>query len=347
MGDDIQEDYFEGEDNVGDLRAGGAYDSGEDEGSSAVVVETPAVDAVDSKKNGKEDASDSKALKKKRKFEELKKVIAANKSKKSAEDDAQIAESGESIIQQQPKKGETTMDAESAYTLFVKHMVLDKESGRPLAPLKEIDFTGISAILKDSGLNMPCPIASAITSLLPDFRKLLTKPSDDMGCPVVLVICGAGQRTNRVAGSLQAILQVPVAKLFSKHIKVAEQCETLSAQHYPVATGNPSRLARLVELGALCLKNTRLVIIDGAHDEKNMDVMSNKPQSTDFYTLMGNAVRDVLPSKGKGDTNCLVAIAASGVKFVNNQGGGSGGGQGGVNKKGDGNKPWESKGKYL
>ena len=85
MGDDLAVDYFQDEDNVEELRAGGAYDSGEDPEvtNPAVIVDDP----VAVLKSGKEEeASSAKSLKKKRKFEELKKVIKANKSKSSTEE---------------------------------------------------------------------------------------------------------------------------------------------------------------------------------------------------------------------------------------------------------------------
>ncbi len=299
MGDDLAENYFENEDVVEDLRAGGAYDS-EAEVLDAVPVEISSIveDVVDS----------TKSSKKKRKIEELKKKIA-NKKEKIEKDGAENSSSGSN------RKSHSALTAADAYNIFSTNQVLSKESGKLVAPLEERDFTGVPDTREEK---FPCPIVSSIASLIPDYQNALTQSSEEIGCPLVLVICGAGHRTNRVAGSIQTNLKLPVAKLFSKHIKVTEQVEMLSAKHYPIATGNPNRLSRLVELGALDLKNTQLIVIDAAEDEKNYNVMSNKPQNADFYNFMDTTVRKILPSADARSITKIV-IAASDVRFNNNQ----------------------------
>ena len=53
-----------------------------------------------------------------------------------------------------------------------------------------------------------------------------------------------------------------VAKLFAKHMKLEEQASFLASKRFLFAVGTPNRILKLLEMGALSLQQTRLVVLD-------------------------------------------------------------------------------------
>jgi hypothetical protein len=81
-------------------------------------------------------------------------------------------------------------------------------------------------------------------------------------------------------------LKCKIAKLFAKHFKVEGQVEVLSKQSFPCAVGTPNRLAKLIELGALSLSKTQIILLDEFLDEKRMNLMTMPIVRNDFYSLL-------------------------------------------------------------
>ena len=59
-----------------------------------------------------------------------------------------------------------------------------------------------------------------------------------------------------------------IAKLFAKHMKVAEQQEQLQQHPLCIAAGTPNRLCKLADIEALQLTQLQLVVLDVHQDAK-------------------------------------------------------------------------------
>jgi protein CMS1 len=59
-----------------------------------------------------------------------------------------------------------------------------------------------------------------------------------------------------------------IAKLFAKHIKVAEQQQYLQQHPLCIAAGTPNRLCKLADTEALQLSQLQLVVLDVQQDAK-------------------------------------------------------------------------------
>ena len=59
-----------------------------------------------------------------------------------------------------------------------------------------------------------------------------------------------------------------IAKLFAKHIKVAEQQQYLQQHLLCIAAGTPNRLCKLADTEALQLSQLQLIVLDVQQDAK-------------------------------------------------------------------------------
>lgn len=138
-----------------------------------------------------------------------------------------------------------------------------------------------------------CSFVNAIGTLKKKLQQTGSGGGDtdeERGSPLVLVICASAQRAVEVINSLSQGLKCKIAKLFAKHFKVEEQVEVLSKQTFPCAVGTPNRLAKLIELGALSLSRTQVILIDEFLDEKKLNVMTMPMVRDDFYALLEKSV---------------------------------------------------------
>ncbi|GAB0493469.1 hypothetical protein MMPV_004751 [Pyropia vietnamensis] len=91
----------------------------------------------------------------------------------------------------------------------------------------------------------------------------------------------------------------PVAKLFSKHIKLEESVAVLKAAaasslgHVPLAVGTPSRVLALLEAGTLVLLRSTLVVVDVSRDVKQRMVVDGTDTANEFMCMLG---RHLVPS---------------------------------------------------
>ena len=76
-----------------------------------------------------------------------------------------------------------------------------------------------------------------------------------------------------------------IGKLYAKHFKIHEQISALKDK-IAVAVGTPNRLNKLIQLNALSLKHTRLVVIDTKKDSKNFTILTLKGVREDMYQFL-------------------------------------------------------------
>ena len=94
-------------------------------------------------------------------------------------------------------------------------------------------------------------------------------------------------RANELAKALrQQLNYLRTAKLFGKHIKVEEQQKALEASTYALAVGTPHRVKKLMELEALTLSHTRLVVLDMHEDAKKFHLLNLPGVSIDTAGLL-------------------------------------------------------------
>ncbi|KFY12413.1 hypothetical protein V492_03893 [Pseudogymnoascus sp. VKM F-4246] len=99
------------------------------------------------------------------------------------------------------------------------------------------------------------------------------------GAPHTIIVAGAGQRAAdlaRVVRKLQS-KDAEVAKLFAKHIKLADAVKFLKSKRTGMAVGTPKRLDDLMDDGALQIDRLERIIVDASHiDVKKRGLLEMK-----------------------------------------------------------------------
>lgn len=121
---------------------------------------------------------------------------------------------------------------------------------------------------------------------LPSFlEKFVQNPtklwgaSKKNGTPHTIVITGAGQRAADLARVLKKMQSkdAQVAKLFAKHIKVAEAVTFLKNNRTGMAVGTPKRIEDVMDDGALQVDRLERIVIDASHiDQKKRGILEMK-----------------------------------------------------------------------
>jgi len=283
MGDAIAENYWEGEDQV-DLAVN--YHSDDE------FVE----EGDDSGAEGAEPVVDEKTSKKRKKFEALKEKKKAKLSElaNNEKDGNGKATKGK---QKRPKAFtvEEQIDLiESCRPGNIRNQDnLNFEDGDFVFP----DLEEGSVTKSEKGKKI-CPFVRALSANLEGYKKTLLNnnaPKDDFVCPVLLVLCSSAIRATQIIKSISAkLIKCKIAKLFAKHFKVEEQMEMLSKEYYPIALGTPNRVSKLIELGALSLRRTAMVLVDVTPDSKSFTILTLNEVKNDFYKLL---YTQILPEK--------------------------------------------------
>ncbi|KAJ2157003.1 hypothetical protein GGF46_004800 [Coemansia sp. RSA 552] len=111
------------------------------------------------------------------------------------------------------------------------------------------------------------------------------------GAPQVLILCSSALRVLELIRELRPVsLLRPVMKLFSRHIKIAEQKKLLASTAVDIAVGTPNRVRKLMEDGALKINRLRLVVIDCWQDDKMRVLVDMDDTRQDLFGLW----RDIL-----------------------------------------------------
>lgn len=112
--------------------------------------------------------------------------------------------------------------------------------------------------------------------------------------PMVLIICASAKRAVSILKEIST-LNVRAAKLFSKHMSIADQTTMLENNNYSIAVGTPNRLLKLIEenedeQAALTLDQTELVVIDCFEDAKRFTVCTLNDTAPDLMMFIKEAV---------------------------------------------------------
>jgi len=77
-------------------------------------------------------------------------------------------------------------------------------------------------------------------------------------------------------------VNISIAKLFAKHIKIEEQMHFLQSTVTPICVGTPNRIKKLTENGALTITNCKILIIDTHKDDKKATIFDIHDTKTDL-----------------------------------------------------------------
>jgi hypothetical protein len=177
-------------------------------------------------------------------------------------------------------------EPEDQYELYVQH----KE---PIIPMDFTigNFLTLPSNHSDDSSKNDSLFVRTIDSVFESRAKLIQQmTSDEEGCcsPRVLIICSGARRGCDVINILSRSFKCKIGKLFAKHFRIQEQIEVLKSTYFPIAVGTPNRLYKLIEMGALSLTDTSLVIVDLYEDVKGFHVMTLSDTKKDFYNFMSN-----------------------------------------------------------
>lgn len=161
---------------------------------------------------------------------------------------------------------------------------------------------------EDDSPKKTCPFFKAIRKGLPTFTSLLKEKTEESGCPRIIIICPGAIRATTIRNSLRKILKCRIAKLFAKHFKIQDQIDLLK-QHHPVVIGTPCRIHKLIELGALSLSQTQLIILDLTKDKKNLDILTIPDVKRDVSDFI---LKDVNDEAGHIQITMVESISSSG-----------------------------------
>ncbi len=156
----------------------------------------------------------------------------------------------------------------------------------------------------------PAPtLQGRLKAAVPSWQDTLARAPRDApnGAPTVLVIAGAAlvrvrtlccvsSRACHSPAPAQRVIELirelpefhrgcPVAKLFSKHIKVEEQAATLGTSQVCIGVGTPARLDKLFSMGALSASRLSLVVVDCFRDLKNRTLLDIPETRRDMWLL--------------------------------------------------------------
>jgi hypothetical protein len=133
--------------------------------------------------------------------------------------------------------------------------------------------------------------STLISNFNRDFRITLNSHKV-VGNPLVVIVCSGARAAASVINGISKDMKCKIGKLFAKHFKIKDQVEALKYA-FPIVVGTPNRLSKLISLGSLSLRSTKLVVVDVSKDAKDFSILTMPEVSEDFYTLF---VSDILPN---------------------------------------------------
>lgn len=107
-------------------------------------------------------------------------------------------------------------------------------------------------------------------------KQIMQTAPTSKGAPHTIIVTGAGMRAADLVRAVRSFSTKNnfVAKLFAKHIKLAEAVSFLEGHRTGLAVGTPARLMDLLEQGALSVEHLRRIVVDVSHvDTKKRGVL--------------------------------------------------------------------------
>lgn len=180
------------------------------------------------------------------------------------------------------KKQETTRPEQTAYNEAIAAMNPSLISDYFAKSLKKFSPDSTAIELEEkylptrSILDTTSSSSPRVAKNLPEYLETFCGGKEELSkgqkaSPHTLIITQSGIRTADLAREVRlfATKDVKVAKLFAKHMKLAEAAAFVGKNKISVAIGTPTRPRELIEQGNLKLDKLRRIVIDGSYiDDK-------------------------------------------------------------------------------
>lgn len=294
-------------------------------------------DEVESIQEWKEEATkEAKKLKRQAKFAAMKEKKRQRKAEEEAAnalvegDDAGKASDNAQLTPQEMVR-DLTQHAPVPYRTY------QQQQQAPFFTEEDFFYPALDAsAVTESATKTPCPFVRALSASFPNYKKVLLKTentADKHGSPVMLIVTASAIRATEVIKSVSSkLIKVKIGKLFAKHFKLSEQIEMLSKTYFPIVIGTPNRIEKLIELGALSLKETKVLLIDYTADIKSFTALTLPDVKNDFYKLFYDYVhnekshmkiafiKDTNSASAKGDSGNGVGKGQNAAKKLKKRG---------------------------
>lgn len=164
-----------------------------------------------------------------------------------------------------------------------------------------------------------------LPSAVKEFSSIALADPGMEGHPALLVITGDAQRAADLAKALRKLnpssskpekgkaSSLPVAKLFARHFKIAEQEAFLKSNVCPIAVGTPKRIHDLLQssegTSKLKLKRLKVVLLDASWTDAKMRTLldGNETKEALCSLLASDAIQAKLKEK-KRDERAVIAL---------------------------------------
>jgi hypothetical protein len=277
MGDQLEDDFDEDH----GINNYATYDDDENDDHSLASEEDDGESDGDEGTGGEAQLKLRKKMKRKQKFDEM-------KLKKKQ----RLEEENNSTLPASPSPGSSApvgaLTSEDQYRLCSTNCPPSPSFDFHLTPQNFLDLSSITT--PQSKSTKKNSFVTAMELGIPSFRQLVkgspTAGASGVGAPTVVVICAAAKRAADVINLISKDIKCKIGKLFAKHFKVQDQVTALQQGHFPIVVGTPNRLSKLMELGALTLSETRLILVDLEMDAKAFSVLTLPEVCEDFYQLL-------------------------------------------------------------
>jgi protein CMS1 len=183
--------------------------------------------------------------------------------------------------------------------------------GKELSTVELEDRFLPAQFIKDtSGWSKPRTLENLAEFLKSNAGKMTPNPSKPTGAPHTIVITASGIRAADTYRALrsnlpkQGVKNPSVAKLFAKHIKIAETIELCSKYKMDFGVGTPERISALLDQGALSTANLKRIVLDASYiDQKKRGILDMKELHDAVIRLL---LRDEFRDEDKQIKNSLL-----------------------------------------
>ncbi|KAF2265399.1 hypothetical protein CC78DRAFT_493591 [Lojkania enalia] len=184
--------------------------------------------------------------------------------------------------------------------------------GKDLSSVELEDrFISARNILDSNSWSEPRTLDNLAAFLTKQSQKLKPAPAESKGAPHTLVVTASGIRAADTFRALKAglpqqgVKNSNVAKLFAKHIKLAEQVGLLKKNKVDFGVGTPERLSALLDQGVLSTANLRRIVIDVSYiDQKKRGILDMKELHESLIKLLLR--KEFMGDDKQGGNNLLV-----------------------------------------
>ncbi|KAK1319308.1 hypothetical protein QJS10_CPB04g01417 [Acorus calamus] len=113
----------------------------------------------------------------------------------------------------------------------------------------------------------------------------LSEGKIDAGSPALFVISASALRSLELLRGLKSLTgECRAAKLFAKHLKVEEQVSLLK-NRVNIACGTPNRINKLIDIDALKLSRSSVIVLDLEKDSKGYSLLTLPQVKQEFWEL--------------------------------------------------------------